>query len=519
MESSLWLIPLQDYAIMLNLAAALEKEGISVFRFDFSGNGESEGSFEYGSYYRGVDDLHAVIRHFSGENRVVSAILGHSKGGDVVLLYASKYRDIRIVVNVSGRCDTKRNLAERFGEDFMEKIKKEGYIDVKMGPFEFRLTEEELMDHLNMNMREHCRKIDTECRVMTVHGSADDLVPVEDASEFDEIVPNHQLKIIEGADHGYTAHQTELASAVVKFIKSALEEGKVRIRFISSANRRICKPNSTTLRMAHSHSAQNPVIEQRRVIIPNKHGEKLVGLLHEAKSKEIVVLCHGFRSRKDYNTMTNLAAALEKEGISVFRFDFAGNGESEGSFQYGNYYREADDLHAVIQHFSGENRVVSAILGHSKGGNVVLLYASKYQDIRMVINVSGRYDLKRGIAERLGEEFMETIKKDGYIDVKNNTGGVEYRVTEEALMDRLGTDMREACLKIDKECRVLTVHGSADEIIPLEDALEFAKIIPNHQIHIIEGANHGYTLHQTELASAVVKFINSVLEQDKVAPK
>ncbi|TYG64200.1 hypothetical protein ES288_D06G089400v1 [Gossypium darwinii] len=167
---------------------------------------------------------------------------------------------------------------------------------------------------------------------------------------------------------------------------------------------------------------------------------------------------------QDYNTMTNLAAALEIEGISVFRFDFAGNGESEGSFQYGNYYREADDLHAVIQHFSGESHVVSAILGHSKGG-------------------------------------------------------IEYRVTEEALMDRLRTDMHEACLKIDKECRVLTVHGSADEIISVEDALEFAKVIPNHQLHIIEGANHGYTSHQTELASSIVKFIKSALEQDKVSSK
>ncbi|KAK6273609.1 hypothetical protein POUND7_010692 [Theobroma cacao] len=271
--------------------------------------------------------------------------------------------------------------------------------------------------------------------------------------------------------------------------------------------------------MAHSHSAQDPVIEQQRVIIPSKHGEKLVGLLHETGSKEIVILCHGFRSRKDYNTMVNLAAALEKEGISVFRFDFAGNGESEGSFQYGNYSREADDLHAVIQHFSGENRVVSAIVGHSKGGNVVLLYASKYRDIHILVNVSGRYDLNRGIAERLGEDFMQIIKKDGYIDVKNKTGGVEYRVTEESLMERLRTDMHEACLKIDKECRVLTVHGSADEIIPIEDALEFAKIIPNHKLHIVEGANHGYTSHQTELASVVVNFIKTVLEQDKVAPK
>ncbi|KAB2077090.1 hypothetical protein ES319_A06G080000v1 [Gossypium barbadense] len=167
----------------------------------------------------------------------------------------------------------------------------------------------------------------------------------------------------------------------------------------------------------------------------------------------------------------------------------------------------------------GESHVVSAILGHSKGGNVVLLYASKYQDLRIVVNVSGRYDLKRGIAERLGEDFIEIIKKDGHIDVKNKTGGIEYRVTEEALMDRLRTDMLEACLKIDKECRVLTVHGSADEIISIEDALEFAKVIPNHQLHIIEGANHGYTSHQTELASTVVKFIASALEQDKDSSK
>jgi hypothetical protein len=52
----------------------------------------------------------------------------------------------------------------------------------------------------------------------------------------------------------------------------------------------------------------------------------------------------------------------------------------------------------------------------------VLLYASKYQDITTVFNVSGRYDLKRGIEERIGKDFMEKIKQDGFINVKNRTG-------------------------------------------------------------------------------------------------
>ncbi|GMN53098.1 hypothetical protein TIFTF001_022232 [Ficus carica] len=284
-----------------------------------------------------------------------------------------------------------------------------------------------------------------------------------------------------------------------------------QVHFFSSSKQSPRK----SLRM--SQAAQNPVVQQQKVVIPNKYGEKLVGLLHNTGSVEIVILCHGFKAVKEHIIMTNVAGVLDKEGISAFRFDFAGNGESEGTFEYGNYKKEADDIHAVIEHFNGENRIISAILGHSKGGNVVLLYASRYHDVRTVINVSGRYDLKRGIAERMGEDFMEKLKEKGYLDVKDKKENSRYRVTEESMMERLSTDMHAACLKIDKECRVLTIHGSADEIIPVEDALEFAKIIPNHKLCIVEGANHRYTSHQAELASIVVEFIKAALEQDKAA--
>lgn len=46
--------------------------------------------------------------------------------------------------------------------------------------------------------------------------------------------------------------------------------------------------------------------------------------------------------------------------------------ESEGSCQYGNYRREADDLRAVVQFFKAQKRVVAAIIGHSKGLPLVL---------------------------------------------------------------------------------------------------------------------------------------------------
>ncbi|CAI0399633.1 unnamed protein product [Linum tenue] len=252
----------------------------------------------------------------------------------------------------------------------------------------------------------------------------------------------------------------------------------------------------------------------QRVIIPNKDGEKLVGVLHDSGSKEIVILCHGFQCSKDHRAMVNLATTLEKEGITAFRFDFSGNGESEGSFAFGNYKKEVDDLRSVVEHFAAENRVVTVMLGHSRGGGVVLLYASKFHSIRAVVNTSGRYDLKSGIKERLGEDFLERIKREGFIDVKNRAGEVKFRVTEADLMDRMNINMHKACQQIDKDCRVLTIHGSADEVIPVGDAYKFAKIIPNHELHIVEGADHGYKLHQAELASAVLQFVKSILTQD-----
>ncbi|PON36474.1 Alpha/Beta hydrolase [Trema orientale] len=134
--------------------------------------------------------------------------------------------------------------------------------------------------------------------------------------------------------------------------------------------------------------------------------------------------------------------AIAKLSIAVMWIHPYSYKESEGTFEYGNYQREADDLGAVIQHFSEANHVIIGILRHSKGGDAVLLYASRYHDIHTVVNVSERYDLKRGIVEHLGEDFMQRLKEKGYVDTKDRK-----------------------------------IHGSEDEIIPVEDAYELTKAL------------------------------------------
>uniref|UniRef100_A0A0A9H5M7 Serine aminopeptidase S33 domain-containing protein n=1 Tax=Arundo donax TaxID=35708 RepID=A0A0A9H5M7_ARUDO len=183
----------------------------------------------------------------------------------------------------------------------------------------------------------------------------------------------------------------------------------VRLLFGTAAGKEIVLRPCAQL---HSSVSDSFDVSQEKIVITNRYGEKLVGVLHEAGSKDIVVLCHGFRSSKESRTILSLANALTSE--KIFRFDFSGNGESEGTFQYGNYYREVHDLCHVILHFKNQKRNTHAIAGHSKGGNVVVLYASMYRDIPSVISMCGRFNLERGIGDRFGNDYMERISQHGF---------------------------------------------------------------------------------------------------------
>ncbi|AQK88047.1 alpha/beta-Hydrolases superfamily protein [Zea mays] len=198
---------------------------------------------------------------------------------------------------------------------------------------------------------------------------------------------------------------------------------------------------------------------------------------------------------QDDSILVDLADAITKEGISAFRFDFSGNGESDGEFQYGSYRKEAADLRSVVLHFSEQKYDIIALIGHSKGGNAVLLYASKYHDVPAIVNISGRFALER-------EDHASRC-------FGGCAGELQYRVSKASLDDRLSTDTLFSSRAISEGCRVLTIHGAKDEIVPAEDARQFAANIRNHELRIVADANHRYTGHREELASLVLGFLSS----------
>ncbi|KAK6147706.1 hypothetical protein DH2020_018618 [Rehmannia glutinosa] len=120
--------------------------------------------------------------------------------------------------------------------------------------------------------------------------------------------------------------------------------------------------------------------------------------------------------------------------------------------------------------------------------------------------------MTRENAEFTKSSILSSDRNSSLLEIIKSLRRVWWSDSTQTCMKHAFQLMRDAAKLSKHMYRVLTVHGSEDEIIPVEDALEFAKIIPNYQLQIIEGADHRYSSHQDELASVVLRFIKECLQ-------
>eukprot|EP00775_Hariotina_reticulata_P004323 gene4323-4576_t len=193
-----------------------------------------------------------------------------------------------------------------------------------------------------------------------------------------------------------------------------------------------------------------------------------------------------------------------------------------GCALFANYAGEVDEIHAAkqfLEHFHSQQ--VVALLGHSKGGCDVILYAAKYGDIPFVINVAGRFDMKQGIAERFGEDVFDRVKAGAVTAVaqRDDQFYIEFQLTQQDLEERFAIDMAEASAAI-KHCKVLTIHGTADRVIPVEDGRKFAAQISGSSYVEVAGADHNFRAGPVvvqQLVEAVIEFLQSNLPAPSAA--
>ncbi|MGH7256301.1 MAG: alpha/beta hydrolase, partial [Nitrospirales bacterium] len=66
---------------------------------------------------------------------------------------------------------------------------------------------------------------------------------------------------------------------------------------------------------------------------PAGHAVSAILTTPDPPTDRVTVLCHGFLSSKNSRTNLALTEQLVSRGIATFRFDFFGQGDSEGPFE------------------------------------------------------------------------------------------------------------------------------------------------------------------------------------------
>jgi hypothetical protein len=193
------------------LCGALGAAGIPAMRISFSGNGDSDGSFEDSTISKEVEDLSAVMDAV-GDRRVIYA--GHSMGGAVGVLSAARDPRIHALVSLAGMVHTRDFAARKFGD---------------LKPDEDVMWEKPECP-LSRTFMEDMFAIDTVVALgaritvpwLLVHGTADSVVPMGDAIDIREAAGGRPDYVeLRGADHVFSDDaEAKMTAAVVPWVAS-----------------------------------------------------------------------------------------------------------------------------------------------------------------------------------------------------------------------------------------------------------------------------------------------------------
>ena len=241
----------------------------------------------------------------------------------------------------------------------------------------------------------------------------------------------------------------------------------------------------------------------------SRDGKKIYGELYLPEGNGPfpgVVIGHGLESSVEDTRV--YAIALARYGIAAYAFDFIGGGSavrSDGDIMEMSVLTEAKDMKVVLDGIRAldavdENNVF--LMGLSQGGFVATYVASQRpKDVKGLIGFYPAYGLQDDVKERTanGNHITEETCVVNDVDVG------EIYVTDILSFSFFG-EMK------NYTGSVLIIHGTEDEVTPLEYSERAVRTLSDVELITIEGAEHGfYDEDQRFAAETAALFIWKVI--------
>ena len=253
---------------------------------------------------------------------------------------------------------------------------------------------------------------------------------------------------------------------------------------------------------------------EQAVTFQDTEGHTIAGVIAtpEGKTDRIVVLCHGFLSNKHSRTNKALTAMLVEQGIATFRFDFFGQGESEGPFERITVTTAVQQALAALDLVNAKGYRRLALVGSSFGGLVALLAASKRPKLSCLALKCPVPDFPEMLRMEFGEDGMAEWKKTGTIP--NVVPGGAGRI-------KLQFAFYEDCVRHDGYASAkaitaptLIVQGVNDEYVPPKQILRLSESLggPNSAAWLPDADHHfSSPEHFREMTALIARWVSDHL--------
>lgn len=233
-----------------------------------------------------------------------------------------------------------------------------------------------------------------------------------------------------------------------------------------------------------------------------------------------VVLMHGWGC--NLTTLASIQNVLTPF-FKVYNVDFPGFGKSsEPDFVWG-----IEEYTRLIEEFIKKEEIKNPImLGHSFGGRVGILYASRNEVHKLILvdaaGIKPRRSLKyyykvytyKLVKHSLPILFGKTKAEELLNKYRAKVGSSDYSQASQTMRAILSKVVNEDLKQVmpSIKCPTLLIWGTEDTATPISDARKMNKLIPDSGLVEFKGVGHYSFLDNPYQFRAV---INNFLEKDK----
>lgn len=275
--------------------------------------------------------------------------------------------------------------------------------------------------------------------------------------------------------------------------------------------------------------------KETNISLPGLHGRPIptdVFYSEGGNDKPIVLFCHGYKGFKDWGAWNLMAEEFAKNGILFIKFNFAFNGGTLeepidfpdlDAFGENTYTKELDDLEVLINWICAEDfpyadfcdRSRLTLMGHSRGGGVVIIKSAEDERIQKLITLAAVSDF--GDRFPKGEE-LEGWKQKGIAFIENSRTKQQMPHLFDFYEDFKQNEERLTISRSAKKLNIptLIIHGTADPTVSTENAQQLKEWISQSELFLLEGSDHvfeaSHPWDKNELPPAMEEIVERTLE-------